>query len=133
MHLPQEAHQGSVVKIIFGNSLFCISLCTTKTLMKYAAEPVIWTIALLLLFFLDPSSQSISFCLFRFIGLQFCFGCGIGHAIHYVLHLEFKQSFQEHMLGIPAAIGILYTILKSVISEKKPLINEPATNANDVT
>lgn len=101
--------------------------------MRYAAEPIIWTIALLLLFFLDPSANSFSFCLFKLIGLQSCFGCGIGHAIHYALHFEVKQSFQEHILGIPATVCILYTILNSVISEKKPLINEPAANANDVT
>ncbi|NTS39566.1 DUF2752 domain-containing protein [Flavisolibacter sp. BT320] len=101
--------------------------------MRHFAEPVIWTLALLLLFFLEPSAQSISFCLFKFIGFDACFGCGIGHAIHYVLHFQFRQSFQEHVLGVPATLGILYTILKSFISAKKPLLHGPATNAYDAS
>jgi uncharacterized protein DUF2752 len=85
--------------------------------MKYF-EQLLWTTALVLLFFLDTESSSSSFCVFKFAGFGSCPGCGIGHAIHHVLHLNFIQSLNEHILGIPATIGILYIIFKPFITLK---------------
>jgi len=82
--------------------------------MKKYLEPLIWTLALLLLFFMDTSNGATSFCLFKLVGFKSCPGCGIGHAIHHALHFNFEQSFREHILGIPAAIIILFTIFKSL-------------------
>src|SRR5688572_7950736 len=79
---------------------------------KYTAS-LTWTIALLFLFFLDTAEASFSFCVFKWMGFESCFGCGIGHAIHHALHLQLEQSFQAHILGIPATVGILYSIFYS--------------------
>lgn len=85
--------------------------------MKYF-EQIIWLLALGFLFFMDVEGSSASLCVFKGIGFNSCPGCGIGHAIHYALHLNFSQSFNEHILGIPATLGILYSILKPFISTK---------------
>jgi hypothetical protein len=53
------------------------------------------------------------------VGFRSCWGCGIGHAIHYALHLQFKQSFAEHVFGLPAAVGILYQIFSSFYHRTK--------------
>lgn len=74
--------------------------------------PLIWSIALMLLFFMDPTKNDVTFCIPRMLGFQYCPGCGIGHAIHHVLHLRFAQSLQEHWLGIPATVGIFYMIVQ---------------------
>lgn len=84
--------------------------------MKKYLEPFIWTAALLLLFFMDPSKEGASFCVFKLVGFKSCPGCGIGHAIHHALHLNFQRSVQEHILGIPGTIAILYAIFKSFIN-----------------
>jgi hypothetical protein len=91
--------------------------------MKYF-EQIVWTTALVLLFFMEVDSQATSVCVFKFAGFNSCWGCGIGHAIHHVLHFNFIQSLQEHILGIPATIGILFMIFKPIISTTEPIINE---------
>jgi hypothetical protein len=81
--------------------------------IKKFGEPLAWLLGLLLLFFMDPSNDGISFCVFRLVGFESCLGCGIGHAIHFALHLKFQQSLSEHIFGIPATIGILYHLFYS--------------------
>lgn len=104
-----------------------------KVIWKQYAGPVIWITALLLLFFMDPASQGTSFCLFKFIGFSYCPGCGIGHSIHYALHLNMARSFDEHVLGIPATLAILYTIVvKLFFKRTKPVTYGPAANIHDV-
>lgn len=82
-------------------------------------EQACWALALLSLFFMDTSKLLPSFCVFKFIGFKSCLGCGIGHSIHSVLHLNFSESFKEHVLGIPATIAILYQIFKPFTLLKK--------------
>lgn len=87
--------------------------------MRRYFEPVAWTTALILLFFMNPSTVSGSFCIFKLVGFDACPGCGIGHAIHHALHLDFQQSFREHILGIPATIAILYNVINSLLHLKQ--------------
>ncbi len=99
---------------------------------KYSAT-VIWTSALCLLYFMDISKGLPSFCLFKLIGFKSCFGCGIGHSIYYALHFNFRQSFQEHVLGIPATICIIYNIFESIYQLTKTNKHGRTTNAYDAT
>ncbi len=78
---------------------------------KYT-EQAIWTCALIVLFFMNSSSSGDSVCTFRFIGIDSCPGCGLGHAIHDALHFNFIRSWQHHVLGIPVIIAILIQIFK---------------------
>lgn len=100
--------------------------------MRYF-EQIVWSLALILLFFMDTSSQATSVCIFKFAGFNSCWGCGIGHAIHHVLHFDFIQSLSAHILGIPATIAILYNIFKPVIPPKTPIKNEPRRNVYNLT
>ncbi|MCW5914154.1 MAG: DUF2752 domain-containing protein [Chitinophagaceae bacterium] len=70
-------------------------------------ELLFWTIALVFLYFL-PFGNDPVLCPIKLAGLSFCPGCGIGSAIHLVLHLNLGDSIQAHYLGIPATIVILY-------------------------
>ena len=99
--------------------------------MKYF-EQIVWALALILLFFMDTGSEATSVCVFKFAGFNSCWGCGIGHAIHHVLHLNFIQSLTEHILGIPATIGILFMIVKPLISPNKNLKNGSGRNVYDL-
>lgn len=81
--------------------------------IKSYAEPVIWTSALTALFFMNGGTYDHSLCLVKAMGFTWCPGCGLGHAIHDVLHFDFKASVQEHILGIPATIILFYQTIKS--------------------
>lgn|SRR6185312_10664016 len=66
------------------------------------SESIVWTAALVLLYFQPASDGGRSFCFFKWLGFHRCIGCGIGHSIRYALHLEFQKSLQAHLMGIPA-------------------------------
>ncbi|MFT3823378.1 MAG: DUF2752 domain-containing protein [Chitinophagaceae bacterium] len=89
--------------------------------LKYT-EPAIWFIVLLVLFCIDTSQPSFSFCIFKLAGFNSCWGCGIGRAIHDALHGNFQQSWQHHVMGIPATIGIIYLIIKPLTPNKTTLL-----------
>jgi hypothetical protein len=82
---------------------------------------------------MNASEEANSFCIFKFIGFKSCMGCGIGHSIHHALHFEFRESIEDHLMGIPATLGIFYLIFKPFLSYKKQsLYHGPKTDAYDV-
>lgn len=85
---------------------------------KYT-EPVTWTFALMLLFFMDVSSSAGSLCVFRFLGINDCPGCGLGHAVYYALHFDFMRSFEQHVMGPIVTMAILIQIFKSFFKQTK--------------
>jgi uncharacterized membrane protein YhaH (DUF805 family) len=98
-----------------------------KRYLKQNIAGVVWTIALIVLYFMEPGGMS--FCLFKMAGFTSCIGCGIGQSIHHTLHLEFQQAISDHILGIPATLVIILMILKSTKNNNYG----PATDAFDVT
>ncbi len=91
--------------------------------LKRHAELICWVLALFTLFFLNTDTDETSLCIFRFMGFNNCPGCGLGHAIHCVLHLQFSQSFHYHPFGIPAVLIILSRV-KHLSFSKKTIIYE---------
>ncbi len=59
-----------------------------------------------------------SFCLFKLAGLPWCPGCGIGHAIGFILQGKFLLSWQTHWLGGPALLVILHRIYVLLLTIK---------------
>jgi len=102
---------------------------TTTNMRKYSA-PVIWSLALVILYL--PFNSDVSLCLFRWVGFNSCFGCGIGRSIHHALHLQWAASIEAHWLGIPATLGILYSIIYSFSQTKPITAHGPTANAPDV-
>jgi hypothetical protein len=75
--------------------------------------------ALILLAFMNPSSSvHHSLCIFKFMGFEFCPGCGIGHSINYLLHGDLSNSFRAHPLGVFALSVILYRIYQLSLFHK---------------
>ncbi|MGV3528876.1 MAG: DUF2752 domain-containing protein [Flavisolibacter sp.] len=79
-------------------------------------QPFTWTVALLLLYFMNVDGPSL--CLFRFVGWERCIGCGLGHAIHDALHGQWTASWEAHPMGLPATIALLYMIIKPFLTNK---------------
>ncbi len=86
-------------------------------------EAVLWLGALASLAFLDPQAPShFSFCLFKNLGVSFCPGCGLGHAIAYLYHGQISASFAAHPLGVPAVLiigGRVVRLLRPVFRSTK--------------
>ncbi|HRN47886.1 MAG TPA: DUF2752 domain-containing protein [Niabella sp.] len=88
-------------------------------IIKQYTEPLIWIGALVLLFFMNVENSGTSLCILKAFGFNWCPGCGLGHSIHHALHLDFKQSLQEHWLGIPATLVLFYQSVKSIYLTNK--------------
>jgi len=83
------------------------------TLFKKYFELTAWISALVLLALMDPATNShYSFCIFKFIGIKYCPGCGLGHSISFLFHGDLRGSFSAHPLGIFALIVITFRIYK---------------------
>src|SRR5690349_2195794 len=90
-------------------------------------ERIIWLLALLVLFFLDPARESLSVCVFKIIGFDWCPGCGLGHSVHYALRLDLSTSFSEHILGPFVTLFLLWKVIQPVLYSK-PKNNGHQTN-----
>jgi hypothetical protein len=97
------------------------------TTIKYFEE-IFWTSALVILFFMDTSGEEFSFCLFKMIGFKSCPGCGLGHSIHYALHLDFPKSFAGNAIGIPVTLLLIIKVVKPFFHLKNKNINGYQTN-----
>lgn len=98
--------------------------------VKKYSEVILWNGALIGLGMMNTDSTT-SFCILKNIGIDWCPGCGLGHAIHYALHLEFAKSVQEHILGIPATLIIFYQSCKAIYTINKS--NNKTTNYEPTT
>ena len=82
-------------------------------------ELLFWITGLTALFFLAENVPGNSLCVFSLVGFGHCPGCGLGHAIHYALHLKLAVSFQSHPLGIFAVL-VIFNRIKQLINPVKP-------------
>ena len=95
-------------------------IAVSRQFLKKYFEAIIWSGALVLLFYMNPASGT-SLCILKAAGISWCPGCGLGHAIHYALHFNFTASLEAHLLGIPATILFIYQTIKSVYLTKKTI------------
>ena len=81
---------------------------TLKTLIsRIPLEAWIWSLALIGLATLGPSLEGhVSFCIPSWLGLDFCWGCGLGRSIGHAFHGDLAASWQAHPLGL-VTIGVL--------------------------
>lgn len=75
-------------------------------------EAVIWVVGLTAMAAADPTAPPlIDLCLFDAVGVSFCPGCGLGHAIAWLARGDVVASVQAHPLGLPAIGVLLYRIV----------------------
>jgi hypothetical protein len=100
-------------------------------LLRYF-ELIFWFSALVALGVSNPSQAThFTLCPLKLMGISWCPGCGLGHAIAFLLQGDISNSFHSHWLGIPALIIILYRIfdlIRQRISEPTLFINESANS-----
>jgi Protein of unknown function (DUF2752) len=74
-------------------------------------EGIIWITALIYLaLFVNPFETHFTICPLANAGFEHCPGCGLGNSISLFFHGYFKESFNTHVLGIPALFIILHRI-----------------------
>jgi len=84
-----------------------------RRLFRKYFELSAWITALVALALMNPELNThYSLCFFKFIGIKFCPGCGLGHSISFLLHGDLASSLSAHPLGIFALPVILFRIYK---------------------
>ena len=81
-------------------------------LIKANLELFIWIAAILWLAFLNPDSNPVSLCPFKFLGFHYCPGCGLGRSIALLFRGRFAESFNMHPLGSFALATIAFRIFQ---------------------
>lgn len=88
-------------------------------------ELAFWTLSLLVLAWTDPGQPPVlELCLFKWAGLA-CPGCGMGHAIAYLLDLDFGSAIAAHPLSPFVLVAVSHRIVRLV-----PRLHSPARLAN---
>ncbi|RZK49067.1 MAG: DUF2752 domain-containing protein [Pedobacter sp.] len=93
---------------------------------RWPIELLFWMAALGALAMTNLESPHYSLCPIANMGWDWCPGCGIGRAIAALMQGQIRQSFEFHVLGIPALILIIHRIWdlgKQFLNRKKNLIN----------
>lgn len=89
-------------------------------------EGFIWIAALLYFaFFVNPFETHFTICPLANVGFEHCPGCGLGNSISLFFHGYFTESFNAHILGIPALLIIfhrIYSIIKFNLKKEKTTI-----------
>ena len=79
---------------------------------RLPVEVICWCSALIMLYFLAPPFDGhFSLCPLSFFNFP-CPGCGMGRALHYLLHGEIRASLQMHWFGIPALLILAHRIVQ---------------------
>jgi hypothetical protein len=78
-------------------------------------EGLIWIFALMYLaIFINPLHTHFTICPLSNLGFEHCPGCGLGNSIAFLFRGNFTQSFNSHILGIPAVIIIIHRIVSLI-------------------
>ena len=89
------------------------SLLQVWRIARKNIELMFWVTSLILLAMMHPQADvHFSLCFFKFLGLSFCPGCGLGHSISFLFHGDITSSIHAHPLGIFALIIIVIRIFK---------------------
>jgi hypothetical protein len=78
-------------------------------------EALFWVSALAALALANPMTPAvINLCPFdwigQMVGVDFCPGNGLGHAISFLFHGQLESSLWSHPLGIPVVLGLTHHI-----------------------
>lgn len=86
-------------------------------------EGIIWITALVYLaFFNNPFQSHFTICPLSNAGFEHCPGCGLGNSVSFLFNGYFSESFDTHLLGIPAILIIVYRIYSIIKFNRNKLI-----------
>ncbi len=85
-------------------------------------ELAAWVAGLAYLAMVRPHAGLPDFCVFRWMGLERCPGCGLGAAVSHLLHGELRESWERHWLGVPALVVLLMRIVQLIKLQFMPII-----------
>lgn len=79
-----------------------------RSLRRVPVEAVLWMGGLVLMVSFDPTTDAeASWCLFSWMGVDACLGCGLGHSVAHLARGHLAASFAAHPLGIPVVLVLL--------------------------
>jgi len=75
-------------------------------------EAAVWLSGLFYLAFIhSPGSTHFSICIIKYLGFDFCPGCGLGNSVSYIFHGDIYNSIITHPLGLFALIILAARII----------------------
>ena len=94
---------------VLGSFISAFSAPTGRT--RYWVEAGIWTVGLAAMCITDPTAESwIELCVFKALGLGECPGCGLGHALGFLVRGEWNLAIESHLLSPVVAVVLMHRI-----------------------
>ncbi|PEN14483.1 hypothetical protein CRI94_05515 [Longibacter salinarum] len=93
---------------------------------RFPVEAGLWTAGLVLMAFMNPSAEGETWCLFARLGIEWCPGCGLGHAIAFMARGEWAASFAAHPFGAVVVAGLFVRIvrlLREAYGRRRPVFS----------
>jgi hypothetical protein len=83
-----------------------------KLIRTLNVEACFWIGGLCYLALIDPATGGhLNLCLHKWLGFDWCPGCGLGTSISYMLHGNLTGSFEAHPLGGIALVVITVRLI----------------------
>ena len=90
-------------------------------------EEFVWGVGLLSLALIDPTNeQHWTLCPIKFLGWDWCPGCGLGRSISFLFRGDVQSSFEAHPLGIIALLILLVRIIQLLRFRYATFVNHQA-------
>lgn len=92
-----------------------------RKLFRSYFELAVWLFALIYLaLFAQPDAiEHFSICVYRAIGFDSCWGCGLGRSVAFALQGNLAKSWEMHPLGLPAIAILLHRIYRLIRLARK--------------
>jgi hypothetical protein len=89
-----------------------------KRLTHIPLELLFWLTAIVALALSEPEVrghiQHFTLCPLANLGIDWCWGCGLGRSITQILHGNISESLAHHWFGIPALVIIAFRMWRLV-------------------
>lgn len=107
------------------------NLAKLKAYSLYLPELYLWLTGLITLALMQPDGKHLfSFCAFSYF-TDWCPGCGLGHAIAYLVRGELMASWEAHPLAMPV-IAMLSWRCMELLRKHKAHKKRQQTVASDI-
>jgi len=88
-----------------GHSRRAVARVLRRWRRRLPLEALFWSVGLGVMAAMDPSgTHLIGLCPLDALGLSFCPGCGLGHAVAHLARGQLAASLRAHPLGLPAVL-----------------------------
>lgn len=88
---------------------------------RAAVEAFVWTGGIVLMALADPTREALlEVCVIKLAGFAWCPGCGLGHAVGFLVRGQFAEAISSHPLVIPVLAVLIVRVVTLIADLRRP-------------